>query len=79
MSEKYEVVCGGCGKCLFFGEVLSAFTMQCGRCGLSMKVPRPKPIPALAEAIVEAMRAGPIVTADGKTRCNCSECRLRRN
>lgn len=33
----------------------------------------------LAEAIVAAMRAAPTVTVDGRTICNCSECRRRRS
>jgi len=76
MSEKYEVVCGSCGRPLFFGEVLAAFAMNCGRCGFLMEVPAPREVPSLAEAIVESMKSAPVVNDKGQTVCNCKACRL---
>ena len=72
MCEKMiEVTCGGCGAPLFYGEVLRAFAVCCGKCSFPMMVEVPKPVPALAEAIVESFRDNPEV-------CNCADCRSRR-
>lgn len=80
MSEKkIEVCCGACAKPLFYGVVLFPFKTICGECSWVMRVEPEQPKSELAEAIVAAMRAAPTVTVDGRTICNCSECRRRRS
>jgi len=82
MSEKSrEIVCGCCGKPLFYGEVLAEFWVTCGpACGWRMLVEPLKPMSELADAIVESLASAPIIISnDGGTPCNCSECRLRRS
>lgn len=79
MSEKTEVVCGGCGKPLFYGEVLAELECRCGRCGLLMRMSPAAGESELADAIVEALKAAPVVNDKGQTVCNCEACRNARN
>jgi DNA-directed RNA polymerase subunit RPC12/RpoP len=74
-----EIICGGCGKPLFYGEVTAAFECRCRRCNFQMVVYPSKPVPSLALAIVEAMASAPAVNSNGQTVCNCESCRHARN
>ena len=81
MSEKTEMVCGGCGRPFIFGEVLAECTVICGRCDFVMRLTpeEEKPSSELAEAIVASLASAPAVNAEGKTVCNCGDCRIARN
>lgn len=73
-----ECVCGSCGRVLFFGVVEGDFDIRCDRCSWVMRL-RATVVPSLAEAIVESLKSAPTVTTEGKTVCNCGDCRIARN